>query len=167
MMTLWFHRFVVAGIVLILAGFAFGLFFGWSVGHETRLAAYEAYQPVFETVANQGENAKWQAMENRISARSVQHRRAADVHGHSINMGILLIIVGLLLPVLTNVGGRAVAALPALIAAAFVYPFGLSLQFMGFTTAGEAVSALGAVVAIVALGTIYVLFSRTVNSLHE
>jgi hypothetical protein len=76
---------------LILGGFIFSLIFSWSVDHQARLVAHDAYEPVFEQIARNGGDDSWRILEEEISRVSIAHRRAADVHGHSINMGILLI----------------------------------------------------------------------------
>lgn len=166
-MTRWSRRFVLAGLVLMTAGFVFGLLFSLWVGHEARLVAHDAYRPVFELIASEGAGAEWQSLEAGISTRSVAHRRAADVHGHGINTGVLLILLGLLMPVLGEIRGRRAAVLPVLAASAFVYPLGLFLQYLTFTVAGEIVTALGAVGMIVALAALYLRFARGLDSRSE
>ena len=160
----WQRRMTLAGLMLILAGFVFGLVFSWSVGHEARLVAHDSYQPVFEAIADDGSQAEWRALEQGITERSIAHRRAADTHGHSVNMGILLILVGLLAPLFADRGSTRL--LLALAVAAVVYPIGLSLQFFGLTTAGEFVSAAGAIGAIVALGALLVRSWKAIDELE-
>jgi vacuolar-type H+-ATPase subunit I/STV1 len=166
-MTAWGRRFIVAGLVLMTIGFVFGLVFSLSVDHEARLVAHDAYRPVFELITREGGRAEWQPLEEAVSARSVAHRRATDVHGHSINLGMLLILLGWLLPVIGDVRGPRSALLPALAASAFVYPLGLFLQYLTFEVAGEIVSALGAIGVIAALAGLYLEISRSVDSLHR
>jgi hypothetical protein len=166
-MTAWSRRFIVAGLVLVAAGFVFGLVFSLSVDHEARLVAHDAYRPVFELIAREGSGAEWQPVEKAVSARSVAHRRAADVHGHSINMGILLILLGLLLPAAGDMRGPRTALLPTLAASAFVYPLGLFLQSLSFKVAGEIVSALGAVGVIAAFAGLYLQIARGVDALRR
>lgn len=163
-MTGWSRRFILAGLVLMAAGFVFGLLFSLSVDHQARLVAYDAYQPVFEAIARDGASAQWQPLEQAISARSVAQRRAVDVHGHSINMGVLLILTGLLIPVMGELRDRRALLLPVLVASAFVYPLGLLLQYFRWTAAGEIVAALGAVGAIGALAALLLLIARSVDS---
>jgi hypothetical protein len=165
-MTAWHQRFVVAGLILILAGFVFGLSFGVSVNHEARLVAHDAYESVFERIAEQGGDAKWRDLEQRITAQSIAHRRAADVHGHSINIGILLIMLGFLMPVSGEARGSDNGLLLVLIVSAGVYPAGLFLQFLTLTAVGEVVSALGAIGLIGSLAALYLRFSRAVDSLN-
>jgi hypothetical protein len=166
-MIAWSRRFIVAGLVLIAAGFVFGLLFSLSVDHEARLVAHDAYRPVFELIARDGSGADWQPVEEAVSTRSVAHRRAADVHGHCINLGILLILLGLLLPAAGEVRGPRTALLPALAASAFVYPLGLFLQYLTFKAAGEIVSALGAIGVIAACAGLYLQISRGVDALQR
>jgi hypothetical protein len=89
------------------------------------------------------------------------------VHGHCINLGILLILLGLLLPAAGEVRGPRTALLPALAASAFVYPLGLFLQYLTFKAAGEIVSALGAIGVIAACAGLYLQISRGVDALHR
>ncbi len=79
-----YRRIIGVGLLLILAGFVFSLLFGWYSGYQPRLAAHEAYQPVFETIAEGGGNGAWEPLEEEISRNSVKDRRGADVHGHAI-----------------------------------------------------------------------------------
>lgn len=158
----WHQRLTIVGLLLILAGFAFALLFSWSVGHQPRLVAHDAYQPVFEAIAGGGE---WRELEEEITASSVTHRRAADVHGHSINMGILLILIGLFAPLASANGDRDYRLLAGMAAAAVVYPAGLFLQFLGLKLAGEVVSAIGAASAVAVLAALGLRLSRAVDRL--
>lgn len=162
-MRSWHTRLVATGLLLILAGFAFALLFGWSVGHQARLVAHDAYRPVFEQLAGgDGSEVEWRELEKRISRHSVTHRRAADVHGHSINMGILLILIGLFAPLVGNGGSRALFVLTA---AAVIYPVGLFLQFLGVHRIAEMISATGAAGVVAALAFLYWRISRSVDAL--
>jgi hypothetical protein len=163
----WQRRMILAGLLLILAGFVFGLCFSSSVGHEARLVAHDSYQPVFEAIADDGSQAEWRALERGITERSIAHRRAADTHGHSVNMGILLILVGLLAPLFAERAGAHRPLLLVLAVSAVVYPIGLSLQFFRLTTAGEIVSAAGAIGAIAALGALLIRFWKAVDTLES
>lgn len=163
-MTSWGRRFVLSGLVLIAAGFLFALVFTLSLDHEARLVAHDAYRPVFELIAGQGESAEWQPLEEAISARSKAHRRAVDVHGHAINMGVLLVLIGLLMPLMSETAGRHAAPLAALIASAFLYPLGLMLQLFRFVTAGEILAAIGAIGAIGALAVLFLALVRRLDS---
>jgi hypothetical protein len=154
----------VAGLLLILAGFLFGLAFSWSVDHQARLVAHEAYQSVFESLVQEGDRNAWRMLEQDATERSIAHRRAADTHGHAVNMGILLILVGLLAPLFPT-GGNPGRLLMALAASAVVYPVGLCLQFFTLTLAGEIVSAAGAIGAIAALAALLVRSWRAIDNL--
>ena len=164
-MNAWHHRLILTGLALVLAGFVFGLVFTWSVDHEARLVAHDAYGQVFEEAARSGSTGEWRNVEQEATARSVAHRRAADTHGHSINMGILLILVGLLAPLFADRGAANGRLLLVLAVSSVVYPVGLSLQFLTLTLAGEVVSAAGAIGAIGALTALLVRFWKAVDHL--
>ena len=158
---------VVTGLALILGGFLFGFGFSYAVDHQARLVAYDDYQPVFELIGREGTAADWQDLQSRINGRSVAHRRAADVHTHSVNMGILLILLGLLSPVLAKRESSRDRWLLGLVAAGCIYPAGLLLQFVGLTRAGEIVAAAGAALAIVTLVALYLGISRAIDGLAK
>jgi len=164
-MTGWHRRFVIVGLILVLGGFIFSLIFSWSVDHQARLVAHDAYQPVFEQIARNGGDDSWSILEEEISRVSIAHRRAADVHGHSINMGILLILLGLLAPLVNQADSGNNRILLSLVLSAVVYPAGLVLQFLTLTVAGEVVSAIGAAGAILALAALYVRAWKAVDTI--
>jgi hypothetical protein len=164
-MTGWHRRFVIVGLILILGGFIFSLIFSWSVDHQARLVAHDAYQPVFEQIARNGGDDSWRILEEEISRVSIAHRRAADVHGHSINMGILLILLGLLAPLVNQADSGNNRILLSLVLSSVVYPAGLVLQFLTLTVAGEAVSVIGAAGAILALAALYLRAWKAVDTI--
>lgn len=155
----------MAGLGLILAGFLFGLAFSFAVDHQPRLVAYDDYQSVFEMVSTRGASADWEALQQRINAASVAHRRATDVHAHSVNMGLLLILVGLLAPLLSRLEKPRRRALLLLVGASCLYPLALLMQFFGLITVGEYGAALGAALVIVALALFYLGVSRAIDLL--
>jgi hypothetical protein len=158
----WHQRLTIIGLLLILAGFVFALLFSWSVGHQPRLVAHDAYQSVFEEIVARGGSGEWREFEQQTTRSSVTHRRAADVHGHSINMGILLIMIGLFTPLASRAGARLLTGMAA---AAITYPAGLFLQFLGLKLAGEVVSAVGAVGAVALLAAFGFKLSKAVDAL--
>jgi ABC-type thiamin/hydroxymethylpyrimidine transport system permease subunit len=139
---------VVAGLILILAGLLFGLVFSYSVDHRTRLITNDAYQPVFELISEGAEDEDWQALQREINSASRIYARAIDVHTHSTNLGILVMLMGLLYPVFS--GGRHFggALTIGLVLAAWLYPAGLMLQMFQSTLFGEVVAAVGSGLAI-------------------
>ena len=180
-MTNWQTRLVLTGLILVFAGFLFGLAFSLSVDHQPRLVAHEAYEPVFEQIGTGVSEEMWRGTAAAISQVSIAHRRAAAVHGHLTNMGIVLMLVGLLAPLLAMArdraqeagaaggkeGGAGSALLAGLVASAIVYPMGLFLQFLRFTLAGEIVAALGAVGVITCLAGFYLRLCKGVDRLAE
>lgn len=154
---------LLAGLLLILAGFLFGIGFSLAVDHQARLVAYDDYGPVFASLGDA------EVAPNEVDAgadqRSVAHRRAMDVHTHSVNLGILLLLIGVLSPLLSSAGTARPRGLLWLAGAAWLYPAGLLLQFLGSVRAGEIVAAIGAAVIIVAFAVIFYRISRAVNAL--
>lgn len=155
----------LAGLALVLAGLLFGLGFSFVTDHEPRLVAFDAYQPVFETIARRGDATDWQAVQAAINARSVSHRRATDVHTHGMNLGVVLILLGLLAPVLRRFDTEHRRLLLGLVAAAWVYPCGLLLQFLGLQRVGEGVAALGAALVILAFALFYRAIARGIDTM--
>ena len=166
-MTAWQLRLTLLGLLLVFAGFIFGLAFSMTVDHQPRLLAHDAYQPVFEQIGAGVSRETWQDTVSTITQASIAHRRAADVHGHATNMGILLLLIGLLSPLAAAAGSRSNAVdrglLLGLAVSSIVYPMGLFLQFLRFTGAGEVVAAVGAVGAIVCMAGVYVRLCQGLN----
>ncbi|UCG71540.1 MAG: hypothetical protein JSV45_09735 [Chromatiales bacterium] len=154
---------LIAGLLLILAGFLFGLGFSLAVDHQARLVAFDDYGPVFVSLGEAG------VIPDEVHAasdqRSLAHRRAMDVHTHSVNLGILLLLIGLLSPLLAGGQTWQRRGLLALAGAAWLYPAGLLLQFFGSTRAGEIVAAIGAAVIIVAFAVVFLRISRALGAL--
>jgi len=157
---------VIAGLALIVGGLLFGLAFAYFVDHQARLVAADAYQPVFELL---GENSTtdWRGLQEKINAQSLTHASAINFHAHSINMGVLLILVGLLVPLLGRVQGSGAALLVGFVVAACLYPAGLLLIALNFTAVGEIVAALGALLAIAVFALLFLKFSQALKSVPE
>lgn len=165
------QRMVLAGLALILVGFVFALAHSLSHGHQARLVAHDAYRPVFEAISEAAGEAEWREREAEVTEVSVRQRRAADTHGHAVNMGVLVILIGLLTALFdrtstgTSSASRAAGIGFALFAA--LYPAGLFLQYLRLTTAGEVVAAIGAVGAIGCLAWLYLKLVRAVDRLGD
>jgi hypothetical protein len=157
---------VIAGLALIVGGLLFGLIFAYFVDHQARLVAADSYQPVFELL---GENSAtdWRALQEKINAQSLTHASAINFHAHSINMGVLLILVGLLVPLLGRAQGSGVALVVGFIVAACLYPAGLLLIALNFAVLGEIVATLGAVLAIAVFALLYLNFSKALKSVPK
>ncbi len=158
---------MLAGLALVVAGLAFALSVSYFVDHEARLVAYDAYQATFEAVMLDTIDSEWQAELAQANRISVTHRRAADVHTHSVTMGILLILIGLLARLLSRLKKQSPRALWAMISFAWIYPLGLLLQFAGLTQVGEAVAAFGAALAITALIWLFRNLSRALDTIIQ
>ncbi len=157
---------VIAGLALIVVGLLFGLVFAYTMDHEARLVVADAYQPVFELL---GENTAtdWQALQEKINAQSLTHASAITFHAHSINMGVLLILVGLLVPLLARAEGSGMPLLAGFVVAACLYPAGLLLIALKLTFVGEIVAALGAGLAIAVFALLFLKFSAALKSITE
>lgn len=156
---------MLSGLALVLAGLVFAVGVSYLVEHESRLVAHDAYQPTFEVLMQDPADGEWQAELAQANRTSITHRRAAGVHTHSINMGILLILVALLIPLLSQLGSQSPWLSWAMIGAAWVYPLGLLLQFAGLTLAGEVLAAIGAAAAIAALAWLFRVLSRAIDTM--
>jgi hypothetical protein len=152
-----------AGLLLILGGFLFGFGFSQAVGHQPRLVAYDNYRDVFASLGEA--EVATSEIETAIDLRSVAHRRAMDLHTHSVNLGILLMLIGLLSPLLSSAARARPRGLFWLAGGAWLYPAGLLLQFLGSVLAGEIVAAIGAAVIIAAFAFIYYRVSRALHHL--
>ncbi len=157
---------VTAGLALIVAGLLFGLVFAYATDHQARLVAADAYQPVFELL---GENTAtdWRGLQDKINAQSMAHASAITFHAHSINMGVLLILVGLLVPLRAHALGSGAALIVGFVVAACLYPAGLLLIALKVTFVGEVVAAVGAGFAIAVFALLFLKFSQALKSIAE
>lgn len=157
---------VIAGLALIVAGLLFGLVFAYVVDHQARLVAADAYQPVFQLL---GENpaTDWRGLQEKINAQSLTHASAITFHAHSINMGVLLILIGLLVPLLGRAQGSGAALVVGFVVAACLYPAGLLLIALKVKFLGEVVAALGAGLAIAVLALLFLKFSAALKTISK
>lgn len=155
---------VLGGLGLVVAGLVFALVVSFYLDRETRLVAYDAYRPAFSAVAQDRDDVLWRAELALANQTSLAHRRAAAVHTHSVNMGILLILIGLLAPLLGRLGKQSTWLISATIGAAWIYPSGLLLKFAGLIAWGEALAGIGAALAIAAMLLLFTNLSRAVDS---
>lgn len=155
---------LLSGLLLVLAGIVFGAGFGIAVDHEPRLAAFDDYGEVFSRLGEA--EATRQEIDAAIDRRSVAHRRFAGVHTHSVNVGILLLLLGIVSPVLGSAGAPRPRGIVVLAVAAWIYPAGLLLQFLGLRLAGEIVAATGAVAIIAAFSLFFLKMVRALDALQ-
>ena len=156
---------VFAGLTLGVLGLAFGLVFNYAVDHEARLVEYDAYRTTFEAIMEEG-GTQWEERAADTTAHAMTHRRAAGVHTHAINMGVVLLLSGLLVPLLARGDPRrSRLAVWGLIGAAWIYPLGLLVQFAGLTRAGQTLAGVGAALAIAALILLFTQVSAALKSL--
>ena len=155
-----------AGLALILVGFLLGLAINYFTDHRARLVSKDAYEPVFVLISEKGTDVDWHELQKEINASNRFNAHAIGVHTHSINMGILLLLVGLLFP-LFHTGQRSDPVLSGIVIAAWTYPIGLMLQMLNFIKLGEIIAALGACLVIGIFVLVFIRVSRALDSIYE
>lgn len=158
---------ILGGLALVVTGLAFALVVSYFLDHEARLVAYDAYRPAFTAVAHDQGDSVWQEELALANQASLTHRRAAAVHTHSVNMGILLILIGLLTPLLGRLGKQPPWLLWAIIGSAWMYPSGLLLKFAGLIGWGEALAGVGATLAIAGIISLFTQLSRAIDTVSQ
>ena len=157
---------VIAGLALIVGGLLFGFVFAYIMDHQARLVAADAYQPVFELLGADVTD-DWRALQEQVNARSLTQASAITFHAHSINMGVLLILVGLLVPLLARAQGAGAGLVIGFVVAACLYPVGLLLIALNATLLGEIVAAVGAGFAIATFALLFLKFSASLKTIAE
>lgn len=158
---------VICGVSLILSGLVFGIGFGFVADHASVMTVKDWYQPAFvglsEGLANKtGNMSDHMALIESIGQRATQYRRAVGAHAHAINLGLVMIILGLILGFAFTDKRYAKWVAWALAVGGCVYPVGLVLQAFGLVFLGEAFSVMGAGLMLAGLGSILlVLFLKT------
>lgn len=163
------RRVVVGGLILILAGFIYGGVYTVLVDRTSLLQIKDSYSSVFLIVAEKSEakNAADILLQlGQLQDLRVRYTRAIGAHVHAINLGLVVILAGLLLPLtrLTPDKGRWLATL--FLGGGAIYPIGLSLQAGGYLFVGEVFAVLGSGSMVVATGLflLSLLLVRSVNS---
>ena len=155
---------VAAGLVLILAGLLFGLVMTYAADHQARLVVNDSYSEVFVLLSRDGPSDESKAIQYEVDRKALSYSRAVGFHTHSINMGLLVILAGLLLPLVGTEGRRKNLTVSGFVLAACLYPIGLLLTLSGFELIGEIVAAAGATLAIATFAVIWIGISRTLQS---
>lgn len=157
----------IAGLVLILAGLLFGLGHTYYVNHGTRLVSNDSYEPVFSMISDRHMTVAWQELQQEIHSINRLNARAIDVHTHSINMGILVLMLGLMFPLLITGRPSDIPLLLGFVTATWIYPIGLTLQMFELNIAGEIIAALGACLATVIFILVFFRVSKSLDSISE
>ena len=150
------------GLILILSGLLFGLWFTYSVDHNTNITTKDSYEEVFLMLAEK--NPQWEPLVDKINLQSEINRRAIDTHTHSINMGLLAILIALLYPFFR---GSKLPLSIGFVLAAWIYPIGMAMQMLQWKFAGEIVAALGAGAAVVIFAIIFWRVKNNIDALAE
>ena len=98
---------------------------------------------------------------------SIEQRRAAAVHTHTINVGLLMILVGIFLPLLTQPGALHARQPAAMVVSGVLYCTGLVLQYGGAVLAGEILAGVGAVSLIATFGWVSLTLIRVTDALQS
>lgn len=145
-------RLILAGLLIILVGFFYGLVYVFVVNHDPLLQLKDNYEPAFTQLTQQlkSEQIDKNILDtvDTISEKSTRFRRAIGAHTHSINLGLLLILLALLFnTAFANSTYKSyIATFMGL--GVISYPLGLGLQAAGLILIGEGFALLGAVVVI-------------------
>jgi hypothetical protein len=89
------------GLVAVLLGLLLGLVQGISAGGDTLLGAREPYADLPQLLAGP------EAVMPRLEARARNLGRLVHAHGHLVNLGLVAIALGLLLPAMPRLLSRA------------------------------------------------------------
>lgn len=153
------RRLIICGVSLILVGLLFGIGFSFVSDHTSVMKLKDWYQPAFvglseDLVSKTGGESRRLEMIESISERATDYRRAVGAHAHAINLGLVMIILGLIFAFTfsDNKHARWVARMLAL--GGCVYPAGLALQAFGLIFLGEAFALVGAGLVLAGLGSI-------------
>ena len=156
---------ILSGLALATLSLIFGIIFSYWVDHKARLAEYDDYRTTLELIVDAEPAVQWRKELEDTNRHSALHRRASVFHTHAINMGILLILVGLYLPLLKDSRESSPWLAWSFVGFAWLYPMGLLLQLSGFILTGQVIAATGALLAITTLGLLYRKLSRALDSL--
>lgn len=159
--------FMLSGLLLATVSLVFALVNSYWLDHKSRLAEYDAYQPVLQSIVDGAAPAQWQASLEDINHHSRLHRKASVFHTHAIKMGILLMLVGLFLPLLGESRKHPGLLVWSFLGFACLYPAGLFLQYLGLILTGQVFAAASALLAIFTLGLLYRSLAQALESIFH
>ena len=81
-----------AGLALVISGLIFGLYYSTQTDNSATLELKDAYETTFIQIVNEQETDNWRSTFEKTLTRNTWNSRAIDVHTHSINMGILVML---------------------------------------------------------------------------
>lgn len=141
-------RLILTGLIVILAGFLYGMVYTVAVDHVPRLTLHDDYGSSFGKLAENNSATSASDEIAQVRDRSVKVQRAIGAHTHAIYLGLVIIILGLLFNVALAETRYKSQVANALCAGVILYPLGLALQASGLVLAGEGLALLGSITVI-------------------
>jgi hypothetical protein len=150
---------IAGGTVLALLGMLYGLHYAVFVEHQILDRMGGSLATAFVSAAERHLPESRSALEGYAAAK-YDYVRQVDLHGHSIGLAMLMIVLGVVFDGLAF-GERARFAIAlAMLIGSIMFPLGVILQTARMAPLGSALAIAGAALVIVALGATAVGFMR-------
>lgn len=147
------RRLITFGLIFISVGFIYGVAYNFYVNRDALLQLKDDYMPAFsqltEEIISQADGSRALVEIGQTNIRSTQYKRAIGAHAHAINLGLLLILVGMVFSFVMQNSKKARLVAYLLVFGISVYPLGLALQAAGLKLLGEGFALFGATSVVI------------------
>jgi hypothetical protein len=145
--------YIVGGLVLVLAGLIFGVYYAIFDEHQTLVAMGTAFAQSFFEAAGGNETGVAENIET-FRANSYEYMREVSVHAHIIELGTLALIVPLFSHRIGWSDGRKLLIARLFIAGSLVFCLGVFSQIFVLSVLTEALAVIGSGLVIVCVGVL-------------
>jgi len=150
---------IVGGLLLVIWGMSYGLWYAVFDEHQTLVRMGERLTAGFAHAAQRDMAAAYSALDEYAATR-FEYLREVDVHSHWSGLAVLLFVLGLMFGQV-SFSERARQALAwTLVAASFLFPFGVILQTVWHGPLTQGIAAVAAGLLIGALAVVAYGFAR-------
>jgi hypothetical protein len=143
----------VGGLVLVLAGLIFGVYYAIFDEHQTLVAMGTAFAQSFFEAAGGNEAGVTENIEI-FRANSYEYMREVSVHAHIIELGTLALIVPLFSHRIGWSDGRKLLIARLFIAGSLVFCLGVFSQIFVLSVLTQALAVIGSGLVIVCVGVL-------------
>ena len=147
--------YIVGGLVLVLAGLIFGVYYAIFDEHQTLVAMGMAFAQSFFEAAGGNETGVAENIEI-LRANSYEYMREVSVHAHIIELGTLALIVPLFSHRIGWDDGRKLLIARLFIAGSLVFCLGVFSQIFVLSVLTQALAVIGSGLVILCVGVLVV-----------
>ena len=150
---------IISGVALAVWGMSFGLYYALFVEHQTLDKIGGSLAAGFRHGA-ESDLLEAKASIQNYADTQFDYARSVDVHSHWIGLAMLLIVLGVAFDRVGFAERRRMLLAWSLVIGSAAFPLGVILQTLDRGVIPQAVAAIGAGLAVIALAAIALGFAR-------